>query len=334
MRKKLILPALLLVVSVFWVQSVKAITNEEMEGSPDQNEDHFVWDIMSQLQTPDDPDCSTVAQATLIAEGIEAGEAADISIEACSGLASMRTDMQGDMNSGGEGIETNLWDATNWHAVENLYFAHSTDGVSDGRIAFSQPIDFMSYAFMNFMTNFGNNMDTDEGYISLDADVVGGFADYGATLTMYNVPEFDDPVILVDGEQDTEGIVSNLVYNSDDNTLTFSAAHFSSFEAVESSSLTPRINKVKAKRYINRSGKERIKVTIYGKRFKSSSVIEFGSKDAYKVRKKSSKKLIAYFKTSDLRKHGRRFYLKVSNGDYTKKYKKKKFRINKLDWLE
>jgi len=340
MKKTTLIPTLLLVAGVFMaftlVAKAQTITDEELEGSPDQNENHFVWGIMSQLQTPDDPDCTTVAIAALNAGGIYEGQATEIATLACSGIARMRTDMQSDMNSGSEGIETNLWDAADWHAVQNLYFQHSTNGVEDGRIAFTQPIDFMSYAFMNFMTNFGNNMESSEGYISLDADVVGGFADYGATLTMYNVPEFDDPIILVDGEEDTGGIVSNLVYNGDANTITFSAAHFSSFEAVESSTLTPtpRINKVKAYRYLTKSGKEKIKVKIYGKRFRKSSVIKFGSKRAYKVRKKSNKKLIAYFKPSELRKHGRRFYLKVSNGDNTKKYKKKKFRINKLDWLE
>ena len=46
--------------------------------------------------------------------------------------------------------------------------------------------------------------------------------------------------ILVDGTEDIEGIVSNLVYNLEEKTITFNAAHFTTFETVESSSLTPK----------------------------------------------------------------------------------------------
>ncbi len=292
------------------LNNAQAIEQENMEGSPDDNENHFIWGIMSQLQTPDDSDCNAVAQTELLSEGIAAGEAAIIATEACAGIASMRTNMESDMSSGGEGAETNLWEATDWHAVENLYFEHSTNGVADGRIAFSQPIDFMSYAFMNFMMNFRNNMQASQGYISLNADTVGGFADYGATLTMYNVPEFDDPIILVDGEEDAEGIVSNLVYNREDNTLTFSADHFSSFEAVESSSLNaPDIKKIKVRKFISSNGHKKVRVVVRGKKFDKDVEIKLGSRDSHKTRrdvKKGMDKVEAHFNLDDLLNSGHR----------------------------
>jgi len=199
-------------------------------------------------------------------------------------------------------------EATDWHAVENLYFEHSTNGTADGRISFTQPIDFMSYAFMNFMMNFGNNMQASQGYISLDADTVGGFANYGAVLTMYNIPDFEDPVILVDGEEDVEGIVSNLVYDEENNTLTFSAAHFSSFEAVERSSVeAPKIERVKARKFLSYDGKEKIRVVVQGKGFDEDVEIKLGSRDASNIRreiKKGEDKLEAYFSLDDLLNSG------------------------------
>jgi hypothetical protein len=305
--KKGLLSIIFLFSMVLLSSDALAIADENMTGNPDENENHFIWGIMSQLQTPDDSDCSSIAESTLISEGVSAGEAASIATEACAGIASMRTDMQSDMNSGGEGIETNLWDATDWHAVENLYFQHSTDGVVDGRISFSQPIDFMSYAFMNFMMNFGDNMDTDSAYISLDADVVGGFANYGATLVMYDVPEFENPVILVDGEEDSEGVVSNIVYDRANNTLTFSAAHFTTFEAVEGS--VPEIDKVKVRKFMSSNGKERVRVVAHGKNFDKGVKIKLGSRDAYNTRrsiKKGKDKVEAYFDLDDLQNSGKR----------------------------
>jgi len=96
--------------SLIFSKNVQAIiAQENMEGSPDSNENHFIWGIMSQLQTPDDPGCNAVAQAALLAEGISSEGAATIATEACNGIASMKTNMERDMSSAGESSETNLW---------------------------------------------------------------------------------------------------------------------------------------------------------------------------------------------------------------------------------
>lgn len=236
MKKAFSLFIILLWLIVMPVTKAHAFTEAELSGNPIDNADHFVWDLMAQMQAPDDPDCTAIAGAALIAGGVSSENVAGPRDGACTALASMRSTMESGMSNGAESTETNLWDATDWHHVENLYFEHSTDGVADGRIAFTVPIDFMSYNFMLFMENFGQSMDSGNGIIGLDADIVNGMAGYGAVLTMYNVNDYESPRILVDGGEDTEGVVSGLVYNRDTHTITFNAAHFSEFEVVEGAS--------------------------------------------------------------------------------------------------
>lgn len=311
-------------------RNAKAVVNEEsMNGDPMSNENHFVWDLMADMQTPDDPDCPTLASAALAGtEGMGAEQISTMAGMACSSLAQMKTSMQSDMSSGNEGIETNLFDATNWHSVENLYFQHSVNGVADGKIAFSAPIDFMSYAFMSFMTSFGENMETSEGYISLDADVVGGFANYGAALTMYDIPEFESPVILVDGEVDADGVVSNLAYDRDTNTITFSATHFTAFEVVEESEVgdtAPEVDVVKAKKYYNPISKKwLIRIIVKGDEYDRDTDVTLGKIDARKVNYKSKNRVVATFALSKLTKSGKdEFIIRVKNGSESKRFKKK-----------
>lgn len=304
-------------------QKASAITEAEMQGDPMDNENHFIWDVMAEMQTPDDPDCEDVAEAALIAGGITDAEQREGPREgACAGLASMRTNMESGMGGGDESTETNLWDATDWHNVENLYFEHSTGGVADGRIAFTVSIDFMSYNFMTFMMNFGSAMESGDGLIGLDADIVGGMAGYGAVLTMYNVDDFENPEILVDGEEDTEGIVSNLVYDRDARTITFNAAHFTTFEVVESSDETPKIKRVKVQRYLSKNGYERIKFIIYGDHFNKDTEILLGGRDPIKTSLKRSGKIVAFYSLEEIKKIQKvKMKLKTINGGEEKRYK-------------
>ncbi|OGI17713.1 MAG: hypothetical protein A3J63_02885 [Candidatus Moranbacteria bacterium RIFCSPHIGHO2_02_FULL_40_12b] len=323
--KKIIIPCLVIGLVLFFAPAKKAsavITEAEMDGDPMDNENHFIWDVMAQMQTPDDLDCEDVAEAALLAGGIPAENVAGPRDGACEGLASMRTNMESGMGQGDESVETNLWDATNWHSVENLYFEHSTGGVADGRIAFTIPIDFMSYNFMTFMMNFGNAMETGDGLIGLDADIVGGMAGYGAVLTMYNVDDFEDPEILVNGEEDTGGVVSGLVYDRDAHTITFNAAHFSTFEVVEGSSETPKISKVKIQKYISNSGETRLKFIISGDYFNKGTDVTLGGKEPLKISYKKGSKIVAFFKFHKIQKAQKpKMKLKVINGNTTKRYK-------------
>lgn len=331
---------------IFLVPTKKAsavITEEEMNGNPIDNEDHFVWDIMAELQTPDDPDCTTVAEAALIAGGITNAEQRSGPLAgACNGIASLRENMESGMSGGADSTETNLFDAPDWHSVENLYFQHSTNGVPDGRIAFTNPIDFMSFNFMTFMMNFGAAMETSEGLIGLDADIVGGMAGYGAVLTMYNAGDFENPEILVDGAEDTEGVVSGLVYDRDAQTITFNAAHFSTFEVVEGSAdETPKISKVKIQRYKSATGVDRLKIIILGNHFNKDTEVTLRGRSPFKTSLKQSGKIVAFYNLSKIKNaqdpKKLKMKLKVMNGDEIKRYKNRlllsdllKLKINEL----
>lgn len=326
MKRKFAL-CLIIGLALFLVPAKKAsavITEAEMQGNPIDNENHFIWDVMAQLQTPDDPDCEDVVEAALLAGGVAPGDIAGPRDGACSGIASMRSNMESGMSEGADSTETNLFTAVDWHSVENLYFQHSTSGVADGRIAFTNPIDFMSFNFMTFMMNFGNAMETGEGLIGLDADIVGGMAGYGAVLTMYDAGDFEDPEILVNGTEDTEGVVSGLVYDRDAQTITFNAAHFSTFEVVEGNAeKKPRITNVDFEKYKTSDGVAMVKITLKGKHFKKSTDVTLGGKDASKVTYKSSKKIVATFKIKSLLKTGKKeLKLKAFNGNKMGKYHK------------
>lgn len=273
-------------------------------------EGHVFWTLMAALDRPDDADCNTVAQASPFS--FSASQA----ISTCAQLAQMPTDMQTSMNEGaGESITTNLFDATNWHSVSNLYFQHASNGVADGRIAFTKVIDFMSRDFMLFMMNFGENMESDEGVLGLDADTVGGMKNYGAILTMYNVPDFDSPDILVDGAKDENDVVSNLVYNKAARTLTFNAVHFTVFEAVESDTV-PSIASVNTKLHTTKTGEKVVRVAVKGKNFQKNAKVYLGSKKATKTLWRSEKKIIAYFPASELERWGKKkAYVKVINSN-------------------
>lgn len=329
MKKVLFAAAL----SFLFFKSVVAveIDPEKINGDPNENANHFIWDVMAELQTPDDEDCLNVASSELQDLGLTEEEASEPATMACDALSSMRTEMESGMGNGQESIETNLFEAADWHAVENLYFEHSINGTPDGRIAFSVPIDFMSYSFMNFMMSFGENMDANRGYISLDADVVGGFADYGAVLTMYNVPEFDNPKILVNGEDDNAGVVSNLVYDKENNTITFSAAHFTEFEVVEDNE-KPKIDYIKVRKYYNpKSGKWIVKMIIKGDDYNNNTEVKVGNRKPYKTKYKNKNKIIVNFSLDKLLMSGRdNFVVKVINGDESEKFKKK-LRISTLE---
>lgn len=98
-----------------------AVTAESMTGDPMTNANHFVWSLMADMQTPDDPDCPTLASAALSGtEGMSVEQISTVAGMACSSLAQMKTSMQSDMSSGNEGIETNLFDATNWHTYQKI----------------------------------------------------------------------------------------------------------------------------------------------------------------------------------------------------------------------
>ena len=301
-------------------------TDEECDGDgslPDEGD--VFWEVLNEIQTPDDTDCTDEANAIFAAHGIPTGgNRASVTCDAIAQMMQMETAMNGD------GVDTNLFDFTDWHHITGLYFE-----TPYGRIEFTNEIDFLSYEFMMFLQTILDRMDMSAGEIRLDADIVNGLRNAGAVITMYNVPDFTEVEILVDGSEDTEGVVSGLHYDRATHTITFDAAHFTTFKAQEKGSGSndddqnndaerAKIHSVTAQRILTFGGKERIMLTIKGDDFDDDADVKLGSRKAYKVKYKSDEKLIAYFRVKDLKNVADPAYVKVINEDAeSKKFKKK-----------
>lgn len=255
--------------------------------------DSEFWSVISNLKRPDSADCVSVVDAEMESKGYPLDQVPVNQI--CTSLATMPNSIQAGMTQGG--TTTNLFDAPDWHSVQNLYFEHSTNGVKDGRISFTKPIDFMSYNFMSFFMNFGTEMDMGQGILGLDATVVGGMQGYGAVLTMYNLPDYSNPEILVDGKEDTNNVVSNLIYDRTNHTLTFDAAHFTTFKVVEGSTNTgnaPKVRKITSS-YVKADGQTEIKMVISGDHFTRNTKVKLdGKKSIHQVM--TNNLITTYFK--------------------------------------
>jgi len=187
----------------------------------------------------------------------------------CTQLALMPTEMQTDMAS--EGVTSSLFAASNWHQVDGLYFQKA----GNGRISFSNTIDFLTYRFFRFMSNFDSMVSMQDGYISLNAAMATEFQNYGAQLTMYSLDFSATPDIYVNGKLATGSDVSGVTYDASAGTLTFAASHFSSYRAVthgskvkamKISSLTKKSRSIKYN-----ANKSTFKLKIKGKNLKPTS---------------------------------------------------------------
>ncbi len=297
-------------------------TDEECDGDGSlPGEDDVFWDVMGEIVRPDDSTCVNETNAIFAANGIPTG--GNRALVTCDAIAQMML-MEDAMND--DGVDTNLFDYTDWHHITGLYFE-----TPYGRIEFTHEIDFMSYDFMMFLQTIRDRINMETGEISLDADIVNGLRNAGAVITMYNVPDFANLEIYVNGEPDLGGIVSGLVYDRINHTITFNAAHFTRFTARERDSVSDgddaeraKIYGVTVQRILTFGGKERIMLTIKGDDFDKDADVKLGSRKAYKVKYKSKKKIIAYFRPNDLKNVADPAYVKVINEDAdSKKFKKK-----------
>lgn len=189
----------------------------------------------------------------------------------CSDISTMPSQMETEMTA--EGVETSLFDASNWHQVQNLYFQKSENGQPMGRISFSNTIDFMTYRFFNFMNNFGNLVQFNDGYISLNAAMVPDMINYGASFTMYGLHFTQVPDIYVSNgttmRKAIEGTdVSGIVYDANAGTLTFTPGHFSSFRVVEKGSklATMKITKVDPRSVKYNARKSTFSINVKGQK--------------------------------------------------------------------
>ncbi len=101
-----------------------------------------------------------------------------------------------------------------------------------GKIRFLSPLDLTDYLMMDWLHGLGQRLDAGLGKMGLDiSDVATYLADKGAEMTLYHLPYLSTPTILMDGA-DASDVVSDVSYDPATGTLTFTAAHFSTFTAV------------------------------------------------------------------------------------------------------
>ena len=125
------------------------------------------------------------------------------------------------------GVSTNLGSMADISRITGLYFEKS----EYGKIAFSAEMNFTDQDATTWMQALDTKLSMSANTISLDADLIKNLVSTQAVLTMYNV-NLSDPKILVDGADDTGGVVSGLSYDAQTKVLTFTAAHFTTFKAV------------------------------------------------------------------------------------------------------
>lgn len=131
-----------------------------------------------------------------------------------------------------EGVATNLGDQSDFSRISGLYFQKSEAGQNIGRIAFLSEMNFTDRDALTWMQSLDSKLDISQGVISLDADLIKNLTDTQASLTMYNIT-LNNPKILVDGQNDSGGVVSGLSYDRTAHSITFNAAHFTTFTATE-----------------------------------------------------------------------------------------------------
>ena len=136
------------------------------------------------------------------------------------------------------GVKTNLDSFADYSRTSGLYFQKSEsndpNGNPIGKITFLSEINFTDKDALTFLQNLGSKIDmSTKGTVGLDADLIKDLVSTNAALTMYGLT-LANPKVQVNGADDTAGVASGITYSG--GTLTFTAAHFTTFKAVENSS--------------------------------------------------------------------------------------------------
>ncbi len=139
------------------------------------------------------------------------------------------------------GVKTNLGDQTDYSRITGLYFQKSEtndpNGNPIGKITFLSEMNFTDQDALSWMQSMDSNIDmSTKGKIGLNAELIKNLTSTNASLTMYGLT-LQNPTLQVantDGSAGDSSIVSGITYSG--GALTFTAAHFTTFTAVESSS--------------------------------------------------------------------------------------------------
>lgn len=126
---------------------------------------------------------------------------------------------------------TNIEEFENPAAAVGLEFSRP----NRGKIRFTNAIDLTNENIADWLRQLETKLSISQNTITLDTSTITGLANTQAVLTLYNV-QLSKPQILVNGQRDTEGVVSNVLYDRTAKTLTFTVNHFTTFQAVEGSS--------------------------------------------------------------------------------------------------
>ncbi len=305
-KKKAILASLALIAIVAMAIPAAAQGDHELAA-----ENNPFWTIFAQVDHPGDTgDCITAATNYVDSLGLTDmnqynGEISSFT-QMCTEVANMPATMQSEMAA--NGVTSNLFDnTTDWHNVTGLYF--QKEGI--GRIEFSKTIDFMSYRFMTFMSNFRNMVQFSNGYISFNASMIPDMINYGATLTMYGL-DFDQiPDIYVTApggstmRKANASDLGNISYNAATGELSFTPKHFSAFKAVAKGTKIKKkmkISSVKPKTVKYNAAKDTFKITVKGTSLYSASgltcMLGFNSASEVKSNKRG-KRITCTFDMSD-----------------------------------
>ncbi|MBI2268123.1 MAG: lamin tail domain-containing protein [Candidatus Blackburnbacteria bacterium] len=138
-------------------------------------------------------------------------------------------------------IENNI-DTCGTHpnSCSGLYFKKVVNGISLGKLFFTNTLDLTSNETTTFLQNLGNKLEQGSGRIAFDARESSLFSATGATLEMYNLPVVTQSNLVVRNDTgtilDQTGLISNFSYSTgpnadgDTNIVSFNAAHFTQFD--------------------------------------------------------------------------------------------------------
>ncbi|MDO8609234.1 MAG: hypothetical protein Q7R95_01680 [bacterium] len=136
--------------------------------------------------------------------------------------------------SNGGAIITNFGTIPDLSRAENLYY----EKPGYGKITFTATLNMTDSSVVTWMQTLSTKLEMNtKGTVGLDAETVADLKNAGAQLVMYGLT-LNDPTISVtktDGSADNSGAVSGLSYDKTLGTLTFTAAHFTTFTASEKS---------------------------------------------------------------------------------------------------
>jgi hypothetical protein len=267
------------------------------------------WEIFAQMVNPTDTNTCIATATTYVnsqnfSDEQKQGEISGYT-QMCREVANMPSEMESEMAA--EGVTSNLFAASDWHHVNNLFF----EKAGQGKIQFTNTIDFMSYRFMTFMSDFRSMVKFDEGYISLNASMVTDMKYYGAQLTMFGLDFPTTPDIYVTDangttmHKATDSDISGVNYDPITGGLTFNTTHFSAFRSMAKGSRVKamKISSVSPKSIKYNSQKNTLKFTVKGKNFykKGSDVsCTLGFERAEKVQvARSGKKVTCTFAMSN-----------------------------------